>query len=139
MIQYKWNDLWKSSGSMFIGTSPEFDFAVYTLCFLSNPGEDACNFLIGDCTDVKITSHPYTQNGETLIGSAFPFPVKTVDNCKISSPTPPIAFTKPPPAKPPPTDTKPPSTDTRPTKSANVSLPSWFCLLMSILISLYMM
>lgn len=87
MIQYKWGKYWKPSGSMFLGTSPEFDFAVYTLCFLAKPGENACDFLIGDCTDVQITSHAYNQKDQTFVGSIFPFPGKVVENCKISSPT----------------------------------------------------
>jgi poly(U)-specific endoribonuclease len=33
-IQFAWNDFLKKCSSSFIGTSPEFEVALYTLCFL---------------------------------------------------------------------------------------------------------
>ncbi|KIH59458.1 hypothetical protein ANCDUO_10311, partial [Ancylostoma duodenale] len=32
----------KKSGSLLIGTSPEYDMALYTMCFLSRRGKELC-------------------------------------------------------------------------------------------------
>lgn len=42
-LKFSWNGDLKRSGSMLIGTSPEFDMALYTLCFLSRRGKELCN------------------------------------------------------------------------------------------------
>ncbi|GCC20145.1 hypothetical protein chiPu_0018766 [Chiloscyllium punctatum] len=36
-MQFNWNGYFKQVGSEFIGSSPEFDFAIYTLCFIARP------------------------------------------------------------------------------------------------------
>jgi poly(U)-specific endoribonuclease len=60
-VQFEWHGVLKSVSSALIGVSPEFEIALYTLCFFV--GED-----IG----------PYTVNikcyclGDNKIGSAFP-------------------------------------------------------------------
>ncbi|CAL8400383.1 unnamed protein product [Boreogadus saida] len=38
-LQFSWKEGFKPKGSIFIGVSPEFEFALYTLCFLSSPSE----------------------------------------------------------------------------------------------------
>jgi len=83
MIQFKWGSYWKPSGSMFFGTSPEFDFSVLTLCYLSRPGQNACDFLLKDCTNVQVTSYEQLQNGKSYIGSVFPAPGKIISNCQV--------------------------------------------------------
>uniref|UniRef100_A0A914NQZ3 Endoribonuclease n=1 Tax=Meloidogyne incognita TaxID=6306 RepID=A0A914NQZ3_MELIC len=35
LIKRGWEDLMKPAGSFLIGTTPEFEFALYTFCFLS--------------------------------------------------------------------------------------------------------
>ncbi|GCB76459.1 hypothetical protein scyTo_0016561 [Scyliorhinus torazame] len=36
-MQFNWNGYFKQVGSEFIGSSPEFDFAIFTLCFIAKP------------------------------------------------------------------------------------------------------
>ena len=38
-IQFAWGEEVKSVGTSFIGVSPEFEIALYTLCFLSDSEE----------------------------------------------------------------------------------------------------
>ncbi|KIH52189.1 hypothetical protein ANCDUO_17711 [Ancylostoma duodenale] len=37
-LRFAWQGLLKRIGSFLVGTSPEFDMALYTLCFLSRRG-----------------------------------------------------------------------------------------------------
>ncbi|KAJ8672657.1 hypothetical protein QAD02_003916 [Eretmocerus hayati] len=56
--------------SMFIGTTPEFDIALFTLCFYARPNKN-CKVLLGN-TKVTIQSWVQYSNNEVLIGSSFP-------------------------------------------------------------------
>ncbi|VDD97639.1 unnamed protein product [Enterobius vermicularis] len=47
-IQYSWYGKFKRIGSFNTGTSPAFDFAVFTLCTLVRPGKESCSFQIDD-------------------------------------------------------------------------------------------
>uniref|UniRef100_A0A673WWJ1 Uridylate-specific endoribonuclease n=1 Tax=Salmo trutta TaxID=8032 RepID=A0A673WWJ1_SALTR len=38
-LQFSWKNGIKPKGSIFVGVSPEFEFALYTLCFLFSPNE----------------------------------------------------------------------------------------------------
>ena len=38
-MQFNWDGYYKEVGSAFIGSSPEFEFALYTLCFIARPGK----------------------------------------------------------------------------------------------------
>ncbi|KAL2901746.1 Poly(U)-specific endoribonuclease-B [Bienertia sinuspersici] len=64
-VQFEWNGVLKSLSSMFVGVSPEFELALYTLCFFA-----------GD-EDNHIEVGPYPVNIKCYrlgnkIGSAFP-------------------------------------------------------------------
>lgn len=65
-IQFEWHGVLKSVSSSLIGVSPEFELALYTLCF----------FMGGE--DNRVDIGPYTVNvkcyrmGNNKIGSAFP-------------------------------------------------------------------
>lgn len=37
-LQFSWDGFYKEVGSAFIGCSPEFEFGIYTLCFIARPG-----------------------------------------------------------------------------------------------------
>ncbi|NXV53621.1 ENDOU endoribonuclease, partial [Uria aalge] len=37
-LQFSWDGFYKEVGSAFIGSSPEFEFGLYTLCFIARPG-----------------------------------------------------------------------------------------------------
>lgn len=64
-VQFEWNGILKSLSSMFIGVSPEFELALYTLCFFAG-GED---------NHIEVGPYPVNIKCYRLgnkIGSAFP-------------------------------------------------------------------
>lgn len=65
-IQFSWKGDVKPIGSSFIGTSPEFEMALYTVCYLAGEGEDVQVEI--DDYDVTVKAHhmgPY-------MGSCYP-------------------------------------------------------------------
>ncbi|KAL3690634.1 hypothetical protein R1sor_004285 [Riccia sorocarpa] len=65
-LQFKWNDILKPISSTLIGVSPEFEFALYTLCFYC--GRQDNHVQLGPYY-VNIKVYPLGRDG---IGSAFP-------------------------------------------------------------------
>jgi len=64
-VQFEWNGVLKSLSTMFMGVSPEFELALYTLCFFA--GREDNHIHVG----------PYPVNIKCYrlgnkIGSAFP-------------------------------------------------------------------
>jgi len=65
-IQFEWNGVLKSVSSTLVGVSPEFELALYTICFFMGT------------EDNHIQLGPYNVNvkcyrlGNNRIGSAFP-------------------------------------------------------------------
>ncbi|CAK6955646.1 uridylate-specific endoribonuclease A [Scomber scombrus] len=45
-MQFKWDGYFKQVGSAIIGCSPEFDFALYSLCYITRPGKQ-CRLSLG--------------------------------------------------------------------------------------------
>jgi poly(U)-specific endoribonuclease len=84
ILQYRIGDAWKPTGSVLIGTSPEFEFAIFTLCFLGKQGESGCQFFLGDCTPVDVSSHAYTVRSTVFIGTVFPSPWRTNAQCPLA-------------------------------------------------------
>lgn len=41
-LRFTWQGIWKRVGSILLGTSPEYEMALYTLCFLSRRGRELC-------------------------------------------------------------------------------------------------
>lgn len=68
-IKFTWKDGCKPMGSSFIGTSPEFEVAMYTVCFLAGGGGDV--HLDMEEYDAIIKIHCYGYNNE-YIGSCYP-------------------------------------------------------------------
>ncbi|GAB2273669.1 hypothetical protein Dimus_008451 [Dionaea muscipula] len=64
-IQFEWNGVLKSVSSSFIGVSPEFEVALYTLCFFA--GEENNRIQLGPY-DVNVKCYRLGNK----IGSAFP-------------------------------------------------------------------
>ena len=66
-LQIFWGRYKKLVTSLFLGTSPEFDMALYTLCFLVNPGKSCSCRINGE--DIPVTTHGYY--GGKFVGSAY--------------------------------------------------------------------
>ncbi|GMR30123.1 hypothetical protein PMAYCL1PPCAC_00318 [Pristionchus mayeri] len=80
-VKFTWEREMKRSGSMMIGTSPEFDMSLYTLCFLSRRGRDTCDVEVNGCP-LSITSYDLVQNRKVFIGSIFPSAGRITDSCR---------------------------------------------------------
>ena len=68
-VQFSWNGQQKDVSSMFIGTSPEFEMALYTCCFLAGQEENVMQ--LGDY-EVKIKVYRIRSKYGDKVGSAFP-------------------------------------------------------------------
>ena len=80
-LKFEWSGLQKRAGTLLIGTSPEFDLALYTLCFLSRRARSTCDVEIDGCP-LTITSFDTRQNGRTFIGSTYPSAGRMTDACR---------------------------------------------------------
>ena len=69
-LHYKWANVMKPVGSMFVGTSPELEMALYTVCFLVHPDEKCWVRMAGK--HFSIRTHTFRYRGKNMIGSAFP-------------------------------------------------------------------
>lgn len=68
-MQFEWNGATKLVSSSFIGTSPEFEIALYTLLFYC--GEEVNRVEVGDY-NVKVTCYKWKQGSKTYIATTFP-------------------------------------------------------------------
>ena len=70
-LQFKWNGVEKFVGTSFIGVTPEFEMALYTMAFLSGDGDE--NVITLDCGcekfDLDVKCHKY--DGNTKVGSCY--------------------------------------------------------------------
>jgi hypothetical protein len=96
-VKFLWADRVKPTGSFLIGTLPEFDFALYTLCFLARRGRSqSCNvrwaklisllispfqFDIDGCP-MAVTSFDLIQQGRVFIGSMYPSAGRMTSECR---------------------------------------------------------
>ncbi|XP_029989871.1 uridylate-specific endoribonuclease A [Sphaeramia orbicularis] len=73
-MQFKWDGYFKQVGSAVIGCSPEFDFALYSLCYITRPGKQ-CRLSLGG-KELIIQTYTWDKttygDGKKYIGSAFP-------------------------------------------------------------------
>ncbi|XP_055069839.2 uridylate-specific endoribonuclease A [Misgurnus anguillicaudatus] len=73
-MQFKWDGYFKEVGSAFIGSSPEFDLAMYTLCYITRPGK-LCHLSLGGQPQ-SIQTYTWDNStygdGKKYIGSAYP-------------------------------------------------------------------
>ncbi|MCJ8740496.1 hypothetical protein PDJAM_G00059790 [Pangasius djambal] len=73
-LQFSWKNGIKPKGSIFVGVSPEFEFALYTLCFITSPNERVrVSFSL---YDVEIVCHHYNQKH---IGTTYPVLIRYQD------------------------------------------------------------
>jgi poly(U)-specific endoribonuclease len=71
-IHYAWSSHEKTLSSFFIGTSPEFDLSLFTVCFLTNPNSSGCKFSLGG---YNLSVQTYTQqasDGNTYVAATYP-------------------------------------------------------------------
>lgn len=74
-IQFEWKNQVKPVGSSFIGTSPEFEVALYTVCMLMD--SSGVTSIEMDDMDLTITTHRFIGRGNDhnerqFIASSFP-------------------------------------------------------------------
>lgn len=60
----------KPVDTMFVGTSPELEMALYTVCFVTRADND-CKLKLAN-EDVEIVTHTFRYRSKNLIGSAYP-------------------------------------------------------------------
>ncbi|NP_001074167.1 uridylate-specific endoribonuclease A precursor [Danio rerio] len=73
-MQFNWDGYFKELGSAFIGCSPEFDLAIYSLCYITRPGKK-CDVSLGGHS-LGIQTYTWDKSsygdGKKFIGSAYP-------------------------------------------------------------------
>lgn len=70
-IHYTWKDTNKPVGTLFVGTSPELELALYSTCYLGCPNQK-CEFTLNN-KPIYIQTYTFVgPNKKKLIGSAFP-------------------------------------------------------------------
>ncbi|KAH7673263.1 Protein K02A11.3, partial [Aphelenchoides avenae] len=60
-VAFDWDGHFKAESSFLVGTSPEFDLAVYTMCFLINLPSNTCLINVHG-VQVRITTMSVLQN-----------------------------------------------------------------------------
>lgn len=68
--RFSYDGITKPVNAMFIGTPPELDMALYTVCFMTKQNR-GCSVSLGG-TKFTIRTHTFKYRGKRLIGSAFP-------------------------------------------------------------------
>ncbi|XP_049737475.1 uridylate-specific endoribonuclease isoform X1 [Elephas maximus indicus] len=72
-MQFDWDGYYKEVGSAFIGSSPEFEFALYSLCFIARPGK-VCQLSLGGYP-LAIQTYTWNKstygNGKKYIATAY--------------------------------------------------------------------
>lgn len=71
-VHFRWSNVIKPSGSMFVGTSPELEMALYTVCFFTRP-DDRCPLSLGGKTfGIQTRRYHLRGNRGSVIGTAYP-------------------------------------------------------------------
>ncbi|CAJ0595925.1 unnamed protein product [Cylicocyclus nassatus] len=70
-LTFMWGNAFKWNGSILIGTSPEYEMALYTMCFLSRREKDPCKIEL-DGIPLSINSYATVQNREVYISTIYP-------------------------------------------------------------------
>ncbi|KAI9522978.1 hypothetical protein NQZ68_032541 [Dissostichus eleginoides] len=93
-MQFMWEGYFKQVGSAVIGCSPEFDFALYSLCYITRPGEQ-CRLSLGG-KQLMIQTYTWENSfygdGKKYIGSAFPATPRNWPPASVSSLLPQMGF-----------------------------------------------
>ncbi|XP_075409129.1 uridylate-specific endoribonuclease [Tenrec ecaudatus] len=72
-IQFNWDGYYKEVGSAFIGSSPEFELALYSLCFITRPGKMCHLSLGGHSLDIQTYTWDKSTygSGKKFIATAY--------------------------------------------------------------------
>ncbi|KAL6732707.1 hypothetical protein Aduo_003439 [Ancylostoma duodenale] len=76
-LKFTWQGALKRTGSLPIGTSPQYDMALYTLCFLSRRGKEPCQVELDGCP-LSVTSYDLLY-----IGTVYPTAGKKTSTCGV--------------------------------------------------------
>jgi len=68
-LQFSWDGEVKPVSTSFIGTSPEFEIMLYSMCFLA--GHEKNTVQVGPYR-VEVVVYPFRAHGATYIGTAYP-------------------------------------------------------------------
>ncbi|KAM9252274.1 uridylate-specific endoribonuclease C-like [Cariama cristata] len=73
-LQYRWSGYLKSIGSTFVGSSPEFDLALYTLCYKTRPDRQCHVSLGGKAATIQTYSWANSFYGDNrrFVASSYP-------------------------------------------------------------------
>ncbi|KAM6188904.1 uridylate-specific endoribonuclease C-like [Sarcoramphus papa] len=73
-LQYRWNGFLKSIGSTLVGSSPEFDLALYTLCYKTRPDSQCRLSLGGKAATIQTYSWASSFYGDNqrFVASSYP-------------------------------------------------------------------
>ncbi|XP_072703414.1 uridylate-specific endoribonuclease C-like isoform X2 [Ciconia boyciana] len=73
-LQYRWSGHLKSIGSTFMGSSPEFDLALYTLCYKTRPDHQCRVSLGGKAATIQTYSwaNSFYGDGRRFVASSYP-------------------------------------------------------------------
>uniref|UniRef100_A0A8R1XUS2 Poly(U)-specific endoribonuclease n=1 Tax=Onchocerca volvulus TaxID=6282 RepID=A0A8R1XUS2_ONCVO len=80
-VKFSWHNHIKRSSTFFIGTSPEFDMALYTICFLTRQSRDICKFQLEECP-FSVTSYKLMQQGKIFVGTVYPVAGSFTEKCR---------------------------------------------------------
>ncbi|GAB0094937.1 Poly(U)-specific endoribonuclease homolog [Sergentomyia squamirostris] len=69
-IRFSYDNVNKPVNSLFVGTSPELELALYTVCFAIFPDTEC--LLSGNGQRFKIKTYTFRYRGKNVIGSAYP-------------------------------------------------------------------
>ncbi|KAM6229577.1 LOW QUALITY PROTEIN: uridylate-specific endoribonuclease C-like [Spheniscus humboldti] len=73
-LQYRWSGYLKSIGSTFMGSSPEFDLALYTLCYKTRPDRQCHVSLGGKAAAIQTYSwaNSFYGDNQRFVASSYP-------------------------------------------------------------------
>ncbi|KAK6061324.1 hypothetical protein COOONC_01017 [Cooperia oncophora] len=70
-VQYTWENHVKPKGGFLIGTSPAFDFSLFSVCALLHNGDHGCKYSI-DGHPLGVTSFKQPCSAGTCLATAYP-------------------------------------------------------------------
>ncbi|KAI6222970.1 Endoribonuclease [Aphelenchoides fujianensis] len=77
---FMWGRYEKKIGGFFLSTSPSFDFALLTLCFLTNRDDNRFQISVDGC-EVEVQAYDLIQNTRAFIGTVYPETGKKSSTC----------------------------------------------------------